>query len=113
MKRHETVPFQFRDLAFGSRFTFSWTFARRTNRTCDRPDATADGIADSDRVRVVIDVDRLQIRVHVERLRARFTPAVAGLTQTAERQMRLAAVGPAVDDRDAGLDPVRGTSSRG
>src|SRR6185503_15614183 len=65
--------------------------------------ATADGIA-LHLTGVVVDVHRLQIRVDVERLRARLAPPVARLAQAAERHVRLAAVGPPVDNGDARLD---------
>src|SRR5688500_9028339 len=54
----------------------------------------------SDLIRIVIDVDRLQVGVDVERLRPGLAPAVAGLSESTERQVGLAAVSAAVHDRD-------------
>src|SRR5688500_1733483 len=58
-----------------------------------------------DGIRIVIDIDGFQVRVHVERLRTGFTPAIARLAQAAEWHVRLAAVGAAVHDGHAGLNP--------
>src|SRR4029078_1535894 len=84
----------------------TWNKERRTkNRNAEHEPGTGNvehgTVRFSNCVRVVVDINRLQIGVHVERLGAGLAPSIAGLTQAAERQMRLAALHSPIDEGHA------------